>query len=138
MLPRMRAAHHLLVVGLAGALARGAGSLGRATAGGLVAGALLVACQTGSPAPKIGVGTPLAKDLATICNAVERSGAGSMEPADRAYTIAQWLPVNVTEDGRQWLVRWAKLGDDRAARHRMLETDARAAGVTDCPLLAMW
>jgi cell division inhibitor SulA len=95
-------------------------------------------CQAGAPAPKISAGTPLAKDLAAICNAVERSGAAALEPADQAYTIAQWLPDNVSEDGRQWLVRWAKLGDDRAARLRMLEADARAAGVLDCPLLALW
>jgi hypothetical protein len=87
-------------------------------------------CQSGTP--------PLAKDLDTICNSVERSGAAAMEPADRAYTIAQWLPVNVSEAGRQWLIRWAKLGDDRAARHRMLEHDARAAGVRSCPLLSQW
>lgn len=119
MLPRMRAALPHVVFGL-------------------VAAGLLAGCQTGNPTPAIGAGTPLARDLATICNAVERSGAGSMEPADRAYTIAQWLPANVTDDGRQWLVRWAKLGDDRTARHKMLEADARAAGVSDCPLLAMW
>jgi len=104
----------------------------------LLALVCLAACQSGTAAPKIAANTPLAKDLATICNAVERSGAAQLEPADQAYTIAQWLPVNVSDDGRQWLVRWARLGDDRAARHRMLETDARSAGVLDCPLLAMW
>ncbi len=95
-------------------------------------------CQSGEQAPKITAGTALAIDLDTICNAVERSGAAKLEPADQAYTIAQWLPVNVSDDGRQWLVRWAQLGDDRKARFRMLDTDARSAGVMACPLLAQW
>ena len=95
-------------------------------------------CQSGTAAPKITAGTPLAIDLATICNSVELSGAAKLEPADQAYTIAQWLPVNVSDDGRQWLARWAKLGDDRKTRHRMLDTDARSAGVLSCPLLAQW
>lgn len=112
MLPRMRFAPVLLVI--------------------------VLGCQSGTAAPKIGTGTPLAKDLVAICNAVERSGAANLEPADQAYTIAQWLPQNVSDDGRKWLIAFARLGDDRAARHRVLERDARAAGVLDCPLLAKW
>jgi hypothetical protein len=99
---------------------------------------LAFGCQSGSAAPKIAAGTPLAVDLATICHAVERSGAAKLEPVDQMYTMAQWLPANVSTEGQAWMVTWAKLGDDKAARRRMLERDSRAAGVLDCPLLVMW
>lgn len=104
-----------------------------------LASVLAIGCQSGAEPPrKVASGTPLAKDLATICNAVERSGAAKLEPADQAYTMAQWLPTNVGDEGRQWLISFAKLGDDRRARHDMLERDARSAGILDCPLLAQW
>jgi|GEM_PF-6077275 len=112
MLPRMRLAPVLLVV--------------------------VLGCQSGTAAPKVTANTPLAIDLKTICNAIELSGATTLAGTDQAYTIAQWLPVNVSDDGRKWLVSWAKLGEDKVARHRMLELDARAAGVIDCPLLVQW
>jgi hypothetical protein len=99
---------------------------------------LALGCQSGASSPGAGPDQTLAKDLDAICNAVERSGAAGLEPADQAYTMAQWLPQNVSEAGRQWLVRFSRLGEDRGARHRMLERDARAAGVLDCPLLALW
>lgn len=95
--------------------------------------ALAAGCSGGG-----GGKSPLAADLDQICNAIERSGATDLEPADRAYTIAMWLPANVSQAGRDWLVEWAQLGEDKPARRAMLERAAKQAGVKDCPLLAMW
>lgn len=93
----------------------------------------VAACSRSAPAP-----SPLRDDLEKVCNVVELAGARDLAANDRTYTIAQWLPENVSPAGREWLIRWARLGEDAAARRKMLETDARAAGIKDCPLVAEW
>jgi hypothetical protein len=82
----------------------------------------------------------LAEDLDNICHAVERSGGDAEpEPANRMAVVAMWLPENVkSEEGLEWLRAFSRLGEDKAARKKMLEDAARAHGITDCPLLGFW
>ncbi len=81
----------------------------------------------------------LATELDKICHAVERSGAAGDQTTNRTYLIATWLDQNVTSDqGRAWLVSFARLGDDRAARRKLLADAAREHGIADCPLVDFW
>lgn len=82
----------------------------------------------------------LAEELDKICHAVERSGGDAEpEPANRMAIVAMWLDQNVRSDeGLEWLRTFSRLGEDKAARKKMLEDAARAHGIADCPLLAFW
>jgi hypothetical protein len=81
----------------------------------------------------------LTRELEKICHAVERSGAAEDQTTNRTYLIATWLTANVqTDEGRAWLVTFAKLGDDKAARRQMLQDAAHDHGITDCPLVDFW
>ena len=100
----------------------------------LVAGALAGCGSSGSPPPNA-----LRDDLDRLCNAVVLSGAAQMEPADRAYTMANWLGQNITSDpGRKFMQDWARLGEDKPARVKMLEGAATSVGIKSCPLLDDW
>jgi hypothetical protein len=105
-----------------------------------VAAALLVAaagCSSGgkaAPAPD-----PLREDLERICNAYALSGADQDPSANGTYLLATWLDANVTsEAGRAFLVEFAQLGQDRAARVAKLEEAQRRVGLASCPLVAHW
>ncbi|MBK9033665.1 MAG: hypothetical protein IPL61_20770 [Myxococcales bacterium] len=115
----------------------------------------VVACQTGTPAPgaergsgqpagKAGPSVPLVATLTraeaeSLCNAFERSGAADDTEANRGYLIANWMAKEIVSDtGRAWLVNFAQLGQDKAARRDALARVARDAGLAGCPLTSMW
>lgn len=111
----------------------------------------VVACQTGTPASggERGSGSagPAAAVIATLtraeaeslCNAFERSGAAADVEANHGYLIANWMAKEIVSDtGRAWLVNFAQLGPDKAARRAALARVAQDAGLTTCPLTAMW
>jgi|JI10StandDraft_1071094.scaffolds.fasta_scaffold03162_22 hypothetical protein len=128
-----------------------------------VALVLAAACQTGtssSPAagsgrppastvgqPKTGPAAPGAAIVAMLtkgeaeelCNAYERSGAATDSPDNRDYLVANYLAKTVkSETGHAWLINFARLGADKAARVDALTRAAKDAGLTSCPLVAMW
>jgi hypothetical protein len=99
---------------------------------------VLGACQSGSGKPPP-VAAGLRADLEQICNAIERSGAGKLEAADRAYMMASWLGANVRSDeGHRFLQDFARLGTDKAARRKLLEDTAARVGLARCPLVDEW
>ncbi|MEZ4400662.1 MAG: hypothetical protein R3B06_11620 [Kofleriaceae bacterium] len=118
--------------------------------------AALAACQSGTappggaPAPgapqnaNAAAGPPVMATLSkaeadSLCNAFERSGAAADEEANHGYLIANWLAKEIVSDtGRAWLVGFAQLGGDKPARRAALAQAAQAAGLADCPLIAMW
>ena len=82
---------------------------------------------------------PLRDDLERICNAVTLSGADQDSSAQGTYIMAQWLDANITSaPGRAFLVDFARLGNDKAARIAKLEENAARVGLPDCPLVAYW
>lgn len=122
---------------------------------------LAAACQTGTSSPPgTGSGRPpsaatagqptgapgaavvamLTKDeAADLCNAYERSGAATDSPDNRDYLVANYLAKAVkSETGHAWLINFARLGADKAARIDALNRAAKDAGLTSCPLVAMW
>jgi hypothetical protein len=79
------------------------------------------------------------RDLDKICNAKKLSGAEQDSTGQGTYMMAQWLDSNVTSDeGRAFLVTFARLGQDKDARRKLLETEATRLGLADCPLIAEW
>jgi hypothetical protein len=94
----------------------------------------------GSPAGDpvgVGSGSAYAADMENLCNVVERSGAGSAHPNDRAYLVATWLGTRLTtQDARKFLAQIQPLDGD--AKATALETEAKRAGLAGCPLAAEW
>jgi hypothetical protein len=117
----------------------------------LVAAAVLVAaCQSGTP-PPTDRAAPAAKpgpnalailtrhEADSLCNAFQRSGAAADSDDNRDYLVATYLGKQITSDtGRAWLVRFSRMGADKAARRAALTQAAKDAGLPDCPLIAMW
>src|SRR6188472_4480133 len=63
-----------------------------------------------SPSPGdptgVGSGSAYTADVENLCNVVERSGAGSAHPNDRAYLVATWLGTRLaTQDARKFLAQ---------------------------------
>jgi len=131
----------------------------------VIVAVLAAACQTGtSSPPATGSGRPpspatvgqpktgpaaapgaavvamLTKDEAEdLSNAFERSGAATDSPDNRDYLVANYLAKTVkSETGHAWLINFARLGADNAARIDALNRAAKDAGLTSCPLVAMW
>lgn len=96
--------------------------------------------QGGPAAPGAAVVAMLTKDEADeLCNAFERSGAATDSPDNRDYLVANYLAKSVkSETGHAWLINFARLGADKAARIDALNRAAKDAGLTSCPLVAMW
>lgn len=94
----------------------------------------------GPAAPGAAVVAMLNKDEAEeLCNAYERSGAATDSPDNRDYLVANYLAKTVkSETGHAWLINFARLGADKAARIDALNRAAKDAGLTSCPLVAMW
>lgn len=125
---------------------------------------LAAACQTGTSSPAAaGSGRPPASTVGQpktgpaaapgaavvamltkgeaeeLCNAYERSGAATDSPDNRDYLVANYLAKTVkSETGHAWLINFARLGADKAARVDALTRAAKDAGLTSCPLVAMW
>jgi hypothetical protein len=103
-----------------------------------LSGALL-ACQSGGSSPAKGGGDALRRDLDKICNAKQLSGADQDSSGQGTYMMAQWLDANITsEEGRAFLVEFAKLGQDKDARRKHLQLAATKHGLTACPLINEW
>ena len=74
-----------------------------------------------------------------LCNAYERSGAAADIEDNRDYLVADYLGKHITSDtGHAWLINFARLGADKAARAAALERAARDAGLPGCPLADRW
>jgi len=88
----------------------------------------------GGPAP---TGAAYKADIGKLCDVVSLSGAAGMEAGDRSYTIAQWLPANLTTpESKQFLVKIQPLvGNAKAAA---LEDEAKRVGLPGCALAAEW
>lgn len=101
--------------------------------------ASLAACQSGSSAPASGGAGAMRRDLDKICHAKKLSGADQDSSGQGTYMMAQWLNSNITsEEGRAFLVEFAKLGQDKDARRKHLQVAATKYGLTDCPLIDDW
>jgi hypothetical protein len=97
---------------------------------GLVA---LFGCQKGEKAP-----TAYERDVDRICHAEEHSGAAEHD-GPRTLVIAQWLGENIeTDEGRELLARVTRDDNDPAAKARILDEAATAAGIDDCPTARTW
>lgn len=82
---------------------------------------------------------PLREDFDRICNAYALSGADQDPGANGTYLLATWLDTNITSAaGREFLVEFAQLGQDRPARVAKLEATMKRLGVTSCPLVDHW
>jgi len=114
----------------------------RRLAATLVAGAFLAAgCQEGSTPTRGNASGPQPSrdDIDMICNARQRSGADQQDEASALYTMAMWLQSNVvSEEGHAFLIAFARLGDDRAARRDMLQAAADRVRLPSCPLIEDW
>jgi predicted small lipoprotein YifL len=101
--------------------------------------AALAACESkGKPAAPPAE-DPLRADLDRICHAMTLSGADQEQAANATYVMATWLDANIaSEAGRTFLVEFAQLGQDRAARVAKLEGAALRAGLPACPLIEQW
>lgn len=98
--------------------------------------ALAAACDSKS-APR--APDPLRADLDLICHARTLSGSDQEQAANATYVMATWLDNNVTSDaGRAFLVDFARLGQDKAARVAMLEQAMKRTGLAECPLIEQW
>lgn len=108
----------------------------------LAAALLAAACESrgGRAArPADAAEDPLRADLDRICHAMTLSGADQEQAANATYVMATWLDANIaSEAGRGFLVEFAQLGQDRAARVAMLEDAARRTGLPGCPLIEQW
>jgi hypothetical protein len=82
-------------------------------------------------------GSAYALDIASLCDAVTRSGADKIDPDARQLTIANWLGANLkTAESRKFLVQIQPLtGDTKAVA---LETEARRVGLPGCALAEQW
>lgn len=79
------------------------------------------------------------RDLDKICNAKQLSGADQDPSGQGTYMMAQWLDSNITSDeGRAFLVAFARLGQDKDARRKLLETESTRLGLAGCPLIDDW
>jgi len=97
----------------------------------------LAACQSGTT--RGSGGNPFRADVERICNALSLSGADKDQTSQKTYIMAQWLNTNITsEQGHAFLIEFARLGDDKAARVEKLESTARQLGIASCPLAAQW
>ncbi|HVK74442.1 MAG TPA: hypothetical protein VM734_14020 [Kofleriaceae bacterium] len=107
----------------------------RSTLAALALTSLVAACGSGGGTTPGG----LRADMDKICNAVSLSGASELEASDRAYVMAQWLGNNITSaDGRTFLQDFARLGEDKEARRKLLEGTAAKVGLKGCPLVDEW
>ena len=115
------------------------GMMSRLALAGLVLAAA-AACSSREPgSAKAAPPDPLRDDLDRICNAVTLSGADQDSSAQGTYIMAQWLDANITSaPGREFLVEFARLGNDKAARIAKLEDNAARVGLASCPLVAYW
>lgn len=103
----------------------------------VVAALGLAACQSGTS--RTSAGSPFRADLEKICNALSLSGADRDQTSQRTYIMAQWLNSNITSaEGHAFLIDFARLGEDKAARVKKLEDTARQLGLPSCPLAAQW
>ena len=102
-----------------------------------LAGLALAGCESrGSGARPA---DPLRADLDLICHARTLSGADQEQAANATYVMATWLDANVTSDaGRTFLVEFAQLGQDKAARVAKLEQAVKRTGLSACPLIEQW
>lgn len=105
------------------------------------AGAGPAGCESkpGGGGEKARAADPLREDFDRICHAYAMSGADQDPSANGAYLLATWLDANVASAaGREFLVEFAQLGQDRAARVAKLEATMRRLGMTSCPLVDHW
>ncbi len=108
-------------------------------AAGLVVVLAVTACQSGSSKSAPAGNETLRADLDRICNAKKLSGADQDSTGQGTYMLAQWLDANITSDeGHAFLIAFAKLGQDRAARRKLLEDAAAKHGIRSCPLIDDW
>ncbi|HVV82728.1 MAG TPA: hypothetical protein VHE35_06590 [Kofleriaceae bacterium] len=81
----------------------------------------------------------MAREVDKICHAVELSGAPRDGTTNDLGMTALWLGQNIKSDeGLAFLRAFAKLGDDKAARRKMLTDAAATYGIKDCPLVSFW
>lgn len=114
------------------------GMMSRSPALGLAAVLALGGCQSGTTRTG-GGGDPLRPDLEKICNAMTLSGADQQPPSQRSYVMAQWLNASITSTpGHDFLIEFAQLGEDRAARVKKLEEASARVGLARCPLVDEW
>lgn len=97
----------------------------------------IAACQrdAGSTAPA--VSEQYRADIDALCNAVARSGADRVPPAERALLIANWLAGHLqTTEAHHYLVKIQPLvGEPKASA---LEAEARRVGLPACALAREW
>ena len=109
-----------------------AGSAGEPAASG--SGSAGAAAAVSAPAAD-----PLRDDFERICNSYTLSGAAQDPTANGTYLLATWLDANITsEAGRDFLVEFAQLGQDKPARVAKLEATRVRLGLAECPLIARW
>ncbi len=90
-------------------------------------------CKAGMVTPSTARtdGPPAANPMST--------SAATDSPDNRDYLVANYLAKTVkSETGHAWLINFARLGADKAARVDALTRAAKDAGLTSCPLVAMW
>ncbi|HET9626091.1 MAG TPA: hypothetical protein VFP84_32240 [Kofleriaceae bacterium] len=105
---------------------------GSPAAGSAVAGSAAGSAAAGSAAP-----APYTSDIENLCDAMSRSGADQLSPAERQLAVAEWLGAHLqTDQAHQYLVKIQPLeGEAKAAA---LEAEARRVGLPGCPLAAEW
>lgn len=123
----------------------------------LVVALALAACQSGSSgssgspgssgssAPKQGPpppavvepGSPYAKDVDKLCNAMTLSGAMDQPEDARQLVVAKWLGGNLdTAEIHTFLVKLQPMSP--ADKVAALDAEAKKVGLADCPLSAAW
>jgi len=80
-------------------------------------------------------GSPYAKDIEALCEAISRSGAANDD--SRTLTIANWLAANLTTpESRKFLVEIQPLVGN--AKADALEAEAKRVGLAGCALAVEW
>lgn len=77
------------------------------------------------------------QDIDRLCHAEQHSGAHQLDPDYRPVAIAQWLAENLeTAEVREVLVEFQ--AGSPAEKRAVLEREAAAVGLVDCPLAKTW
>jgi hypothetical protein len=76
-------------------------------------------------------------DIATLCDAITRSGADQVPRSERAVRIAIWLAPNLmTAEAHDYLVKIGPLAGE--AKAAALEAEAARVGLARCALADEW
>jgi hypothetical protein len=77
------------------------------------------------------------RDIDSLCNAEERSGALEEDESARALHVAAWLGRTIkTQGGRDFLAKFSQAPPDQ--KGSLLTAEAQKLGIKECPTAGAW